>query len=115
MESRLINPTKSYIKFLIVRTNSQVLEPKPQSKISPNSSNIIQFSEIPTLEFLNEVLENDGSNGLDHSYSTLQKSQTDMDSPLSSLSSTPELVPNTSSKELRPQIPTKPPGFQYTA
>lgn len=67
------------------------------------------------LESLNKALENDGGDGLDHSYSLLQRSQADTDSPLSSRPSTPKPAPNTSSWELRPQIPTKPPGFQHTA
>ncbi len=99
----------------MVPTNNQVFEPKSQRKISQNSSNTIQFLEIFILKSLNEVLENDGDNGLDHSYSPLEKFQVDIDLSLNSLPFTPEPASNTFFQELQLQIPTKLPGFQYIA
>lgn len=115
LRAGLLTPPRIISASLIVPTDSQVLEPKSQPKISQNSSDTIQFPEIPMLESLNEALENNGGDRLDHSHSLLQRSQADMDSPLSLLPSTLEPAPNTSSREFRPQIPTKPPGFQHTA
>lgn len=115
MRAGLLTPRRVTFDSLIIPTNSQVLEPKPQPKISQNSFDTIQFPEILMLKSLNEVLENDGVNGLDHSHSSLQRSQADTDSPLNSLLSTPEPAPYTSYWELRSQIPTKLLGFQHIA
>lgn len=83
----------------MVPINSQVLELKPQSKVSQNYSNTIQFLEISILKSLDEALENDSGNELDHSYSLLQRSQVDTDSPLSLLPSTQKSAPITFSQE----------------
>lgn len=68
------------------------------------------------MDFLNEALENDGGESIDHSHTPLNVSQGKTSSPLSSMASTPEPVPNTPLREPRHQIPTKlPPRFQHIA
>lgn len=76
-------------------TNNQFFESKLQPKIPHNSSNMIQFPEIPMLESLNEVLEKNGGNRLNHFHSSLQRSQVNTNSPLSSLFSTSKPTLNT--------------------
>lgn len=115
MRAGLLTPQKVTLDFLIIPTNSQVLEPKPQPKISQNSFDTIQFPEILILKSLNKVLENDSVNGLDHFHSSLQRSQVNTDSPLNSLLSIPKPTPYTSYRELWSQIPTKLLEFQHIA
>lgn len=110
-KSSLLTPPRVISDFSMVPTNSQVLKLKPQLKISQNSSNTIQFSEIPILKSLNEALKNDDGDGLDHSHFSLQKSQANTNSPLNSLLSTLKPAPNTFFWELRPQILIKPLEF----
>lgn len=56
---------------------------------------MIQFPEILMLESLNEMLKNDGGDGLNHSHFSLEGSQADTDLSLSSLPFTPKPAPNT--------------------
>lgn len=65
-----------------------------------NISDSIRFPKDITLESLNQALENDGGDGLDHFHVPLQGSQANIDSPLSSLASIPEPIPSIPVREL---------------
>lgn len=79
------------------------------------SAERVYFPFEMTMNSLNETLENDGGEGIDHLHTPLNISRRNTSSPLSSLASTPKPVPNTPLREPRHQIPTKlPPGFQHT-
>lgn len=65
------------------------------------SAESVHFPVEMTMNSLNEALENDGDEGIDHSHTPLNVSQGNTSSLLSSLDSTPKPVPNTPLREPR--------------